>query len=172
MSTKIYTLLTLFFFATLSMSKAQPYNTGIGLRLAGISSGITVKHFVNSNSALEGIVSFGRHAFLITGLYERHQPFPNAEGLSWFFGGGGHVGFFSDNYTYAYWHYKGKDKDKYYVFEHRDATTFIGADFILGLEYKFKNAPVDLGLDVKPFVDFVPGVYGYWEGALSVRFTL
>jgi hypothetical protein len=170
MSTKIFRLAVLLFILSASVANAQPYETGIGFRLGGISQGISVKHYVNSNSALEGVLSFGRHALLITGLYERHQPFPNTEGLSWFYGGGAHIGFFSGDYTYYYWYHK--DKVKYYEFEHYDATTFIGADFILGLEYKFRNAPVDIGLDVKPFVDFVPGVYGYWEGALSLRFTL
>ena len=61
--------------------RAQDYKTGIGFRLAGINSGITVKHFTGSETALEGILGFGRHAFIITGLYEKHQTFPNAEGL-------------------------------------------------------------------------------------------
>jgi hypothetical protein len=39
-------------------SFSQPYETGLGFRLGGVSSGITVKHFTNSNSALEGILSF------------------------------------------------------------------------------------------------------------------
>lgn len=166
------TILIVILFLSTSSSKAQPYETGIGFRLAGITSGISVKHYISSNSALEGILSFGRHAFLITGLYEKHQPFPNAEGLSWFFGGGAHVGFFSSEYRYYDFYYSSHGKIKYVEFEHSDAGTFLGGDFILGMEYKFKNAPVDLGLDVKPFIDLVPGLYGYWEGALSIRFTL
>lgn len=39
---------------------AEDYGTGIGLRLGGLSSGISVKGFVNSTSAIEGIASFGR----------------------------------------------------------------------------------------------------------------
>ena len=151
---------------------AQPYSTGLGFRLGGISSGITVKHYTGSNTALEGILSFGRHAFMITGLYEKHQDFPNAAGLTWFFGGGAHVGFFSGDYRYYHYYYYSHKKIKYEEFADNDASVFFGADFIIGLDYKFQNAPVNLSLDVKPMVDFVPGVYGYWEGALSVRFTL
>lgn len=158
----------LIFLLTLK-SSAQPYNTGIGLRLGGISSGITVKHFVNSNSALEGIVSFRSHSFFITGLYERHHLFPNAEGLSWFYGGGVHIGFF-DDHRYEYFYYKHHGKKEVF-FRDGDANMSFGGDFILGLDYKFRNAPVDIALDVKPFVDFVPGLYGYWEGALTIRFT-
>ena len=152
-------------------SIAQPYKTGIGIRLGGISQGITVKHFVNSNAALEGILSFGRHSVIITGLYEKHQPFPKADGLSWFYGGGLHVGFISGDYSYYYFYYK-SHKKVYVGDAFNDSQSYVGADFILGMEYKFKDAPIALSLDLKPFVDFVPGVYGYWEGALTFRFTL
>jgi hypothetical protein len=33
---------------------AQDYHTGIGIRLGGLNTGITVKHFVNSQGAIEG----------------------------------------------------------------------------------------------------------------------
>ena len=152
-------------------SIAQPYKTGIGLRLGGISSGISVKHFINSNTALEGILGFGRHSFSITGLYEKNASFPNAEGLSWFYGGGAHIGFFNNDYRYDYFYYK-SHKNKVYVFTNGSSNISLGGDFIIGLDYKFINAPVNLSLDVKPFVDILPDVYGYWEGALSIRFTL
>lgn len=150
---------------------AQPYETGIGFRLGGISSGITVKHYINMNSALEGIAGFGRHSLLITGLYEKHQLFPNAEGLTWFYGGGAHIGFFNKDYGYDYFYYKSHG-NKVYVVEHADAGVSFGGDFIIGLDYKFKNAPVNIAIDIKPFIDILPGFYGYWEGAFTFRFTL
>jgi hypothetical protein len=149
---------------------AQPYETGIGARLGGISTGITVKHFTGANTALEGIVGFGRNSLIITGLYEKHQEFPTAPGLSWFYGGGAHIGLVSSNYSYYDFYHKTHKKDSH---EHLyDNNVFIGADFILGMEYKFKNAPIALSLDVKPFIDLIPGFYGYWEGAFTFRFTL
>jgi hypothetical protein len=165
----IFVSILLFLISTSAF--AQPYETGIGVRLGGITSGITVKHYTGSRTALEGIVSFGRHSFLITGLYEKHQQFPNAEGLSWFFGGGAHIGFFDENYGSGYYYYKYRG-NKVIVFDDSDSGLSFGADFIIGLDYKFKNAPVNLALDLKPFVDIVPGFYGYWEGALTIRFTL
>ena len=156
--------------------RAQDYKTGIGFRLAGINYGITVKHFIGNETAIEGILGFGRGAFTITGLYEKHQAFPNAEGLKWFYGGGAHVGFFQAGYNYAYYYYYKNKGYKYYYNDYPDgaysSNVFIGADFILGLEYKFKGAPISLGLDVKPQVDFIPGFYGYFDGALTFRFTL
>ena len=36
-------------------SKAQAYNTAVGLRL-GSSSGLSVKHFISQDAAIEGIL--------------------------------------------------------------------------------------------------------------------
>ena len=168
---KLIKIIFILLLLTSIKSMAQPFNTGIGLRLGGISSGITVKHFTSSTAALEGILGFGRHSFSVTGLYEKHTPFPNAEGLSWFYGGGAHIGFFNNDYGYEYFYYK-SHKNKVYGYQNGSSNISLGGDFIIGLDYKFKNAPVNLSLDVKPFVDILPGVYGYWEGALSIRFTL
>lgn len=168
---KIVTMIV-FVAATFTMS-AQEYKTGIGFRLDGFNSGITIKHFTGSTTALEGIVGFGRHALTITGLYEKHQNFPNAEGLSWFYGGGAHVGFYPTDYSYGYYrYYNNKNKVYYYNDNYYNSTFSLGADFILGLEYKFQNAPITIGLDAKPFVDIVPGFFGYFTGGFSFRFTL
>jgi hypothetical protein len=39
------------------------------------------------------------------------------------------------------------------------------------MEYKFQNAPITVGLDIKPAFDFVDGFPGYWDGALTARFA-
>jgi hypothetical protein len=157
---------------TSNSAKAQQYETGIGVRLGGISQGITLKHFIGGNDALEGILSFGHHAFFITGLYENHHAFPNAEGLSWFWGGGAHVGFFTNGYDYDYIYYKYRGNHIIVHDDDYDGSSFLfGGDFILGMEYKLQTAPVAFSLDVKPQIDFVPGLYAYWDGALTVRFT-
>lgn len=168
-----FALILSLFLLTHTNVKAQGYTTGVGIRLGGITSGITLKHFIGSSNALEGIVSFGRHSFLITGLYEKHTAFPKAEGLSWFFGGGAHVGFFQDGYGYRYFYYKSHgNKIKIEEVGYYDNRTSFGLDFILGIDYKFKNAPINVSLDVKPFVDIVPGFYGYWEPGFTFRFTM
>src|SRR5215216_182221 len=72
----------------------QDYKTAIGVRLGGLTSGLTVKHFTNPSTALEGILSFGYRSFVITGLYEKHKDITSAPGLMWLYGIGAHVGFF------------------------------------------------------------------------------
>lgn len=151
--------------------QAQPYSTGVGLRLGGQTRGVSVKKFVGGTTALEGIASIGRKSFMITGLFEKHTPFPSVDGFSWFFGGGAHVGFYNEGYYYFYSRTRSSKFDDEWT--GWDNETGVGLDFILGLEYKFQNAPVDIAVDLKPFVDFIRSEYfGYWDGALTVRFTL
>lgn len=153
-----------------TQSSAQEYATGIGIRLGAWNRGITAKHNFGGPHAGEAIIAFGGKSFMITGLYEHHTSFPGAEGLSWFFGGGAHVGIYQDGYDYFYYKYKG---NRYVaVVDGGDRKTGFGADFILGLEYKFQKAPIALSLDTKPFVDFIGDFYGYWDVGLTFRFTL
>ena len=148
----------------------QDYKTGIGVRLGGLTSGITVKHFTNPSTALEGLLSFGYRSFAVTGLYEKHQDINTAPGLMWLYGIGGHVGIFRYG-GYYYWVASDHKGRVYYVQNPGEASTVAGVDFILGLDYKFKNAPFNLGIDIKPFFDFFNGPYGYFDGALSIRFA-
>ena len=135
---------------------AQDYKTGIGLR-GGLANGLTIKHFISNNAAVEGIFSSRWQGFNITGLYEIHKQAFNIERLNWYYGAGAHVGFWDGgNVSWA------DDNASY---------TVIGVDGILGIEYNFKELPVNLSLDWKPALNIV-GYSGFWGdgGALSVRY--
>jgi hypothetical protein len=128
-------------------SQAQNYKTALGVRLsssdAALNSGISFKHFFGS-TALEALVTFG-DPFAIGALLEKHKP-TGPEGLNWFYGGGAYVGF--------------GDKRN------------LGAQGIIGLDYKFQEVPINVSLDWKPElniiqeVSFEPAAVG-----LSIRFT-
>ena len=158
------------------------YKHGLGLRL-GSSYGLTYKTFLSDKLAFEGILStryYGRSFSYyngkgnkdgywgksagkggnLTALLEYHIPFPKAEGLQFYFGGGLHIG---SRRGY---------KDHYYYPEDRNYLT-MGLDLIIGLEYVFQEVPIVLGLDYKPGFDFI-GAYRPWgdEVALSVRVLL
>ncbi len=153
----------LFIVATLvaitSTLSAQNYKTGIGARV-GFFNGLTVKHFVNRNNAVEGILNFRWDGVIITGLYEWQYPLPNAQGFEYYLGVGGHIGIF-DDYE---WHDK-KHKN--------DASTIVGLDLILGLEYTFPQAPFTIGLDYKPAFNFIGDNRVWADGlALNIRFNL
>ena len=141
-------------------ASAQSYNTAIGGRVGGQTSGLTIRQFTNSNTALEGIVSFGHKSFLVTGLYEKFVSIGNSPGFSWFYGIGGHVGFFGPD---SYYYNNGRVYDR--------NTTVVGLDGILGLDYKIRNAPINIGIDIKPFVDFDNGANFIGDGAINLRFV-
>ncbi|MCK5823646.1 MAG: hypothetical protein KAG95_06555 [Bacteroidales bacterium] len=135
---------------------AQDYKTAIGVR-GGLANGLTVKHFVSKNAAFEGILSTRWQGFNITGLYEIHKQAFDTDRLNWYYGAGAHVGFWDgSNVSWA------DDNESYSV---------IGIDGILGLEYNFKEIPINISLDWKPALNLV-GYSGFWGdgGALSVRY--
>jgi hypothetical protein len=145
-------------FCIVSVSIAQDYRTGVGVR-GGFESGLTVKHFTREKSAYEFILASRWRGFEVTGLYEVHNQAFDAERLKWFVGFGGHVGFWDGDYTYKYWGDQGT------------TYTVAGIDGILGLEYSFKEVPFNLSLDWKPAFNFI-GYSGFWGdgGALSIRY--
>jgi hypothetical protein len=149
---------SVFLFCLVAVSQAQDYNTGVGLR-GGFESGLTVKHFTNEKTAFEFILASRWRGFEITGLYELHNQAFEVERLKWYVGFGAHVGFWNGDYTYRYWGDQGTNY------------TVVGIDGILGLEYSFSEAPINIGIDWKPAFNFV-GYQGFWAdgGALSIRY--
>lgn len=141
-----------------SIVKAQDYSTGIGLR-AGFSNGLTVKHFTSENTALEFLLSSRWRGVEVTVLYEIHNQAFNTDRLRWYYGIGGHVGFWNGDYTNKYW---GDPGTNY---------TVVGIDGILGIEYSFIEAPINIGVDWKPAFNLI-GYSGFWAdgGALSIRY--
>ncbi len=138
------------------MSSAQDYKTGLGVRI-GTANGLTIKHFLNGRSAVEGMLTTRWHGFDITGLYEIHNPAFDVVNLKWFYGFGGHLGFYDGQYVE--W---GEPGSTYNV---------IGIDGIIGLEYTLEDAPVSFGVDLKPTLNFI-GYSGLWaDFGLSVRYN-
>lgn len=135
---------------------SQGYKTGLGVRL-GSFSGISGKFFLGKDKAIEGILSSRWHGFVIAGLFEYQKPISGAPGLSWFAGGGVHIGAWDGG-------------DYYWKNDPHEDYVIIGIDLIAGLEYKFKEAPISLGLDIKPAFNLVGDNHWWSDGALSVRF--
>jgi hypothetical protein len=136
------------------------YKTAIGIRLSNnapvLSNAITLKHFLNQKTAIEGLISFGHDITSFGALGEIHKPL-STPGLQWFYGAGGYFGF-------------GKEYD---VNKDKNVnTTFIGAQGIVGLDYKFASIPINISLDWKPElnlvseINFEPAAIGF-----SARFT-
>lgn len=149
---RFYVIVLLSFIAT-STTFSQNYATGIGARV-GFYNGLTVKHFVNDLNAAEGLLTFHSHGLHITGLYEWQKPVIGVENFDWLIGGGGHIGFENRDY----W-----SRDVY------NSYIVIGVDFIIGVEYTFKEAPFTIGIDWKPAINLV-GYNHWWGGGIGLTF--
>lgn len=156
--TKLFILLIILFAST--VAKSQSYQSAIGVRIGGLSDGITLKHFISHSSALEGILSIGNRTFIVTGLYELQTPVDHSQLFYLYYGVGAHVGFFQDG-GYYYYH-----NNLIYSSE-----SVFGIDGIVGLSYKFKTVPINVSMDFKPFIDFTDGSKKYFDGGLSIRYT-
>jgi hypothetical protein len=133
---------------------AQDYHTGIGLR-GGYYYGLTLKHFISERSALEALLQSRWSGFEITGLYEVHNQAFNVDRLKWYYGGGAHIGSYDGANT-------GWGTGNYFI---------VGIDGILGIEYNFKEVPINLSLDWKPAFDFVGYSHFFYDGAaFSIRY--
>jgi hypothetical protein len=132
-------------------ANSSTYRTALGVKVWD-GGGISLKHFFNSQNAGELIAYFWRNGVRFTGLFEIHGDINGAPGLKWYLGPGAHIGF----YSYKY----GPDG------------AFAGIDGVLGLDYKFSGAPINISLDWQPSFEFGEdrGFYGSW-GGLGVRYT-
>jgi hypothetical protein len=136
-------------------SQAQAYKTALGVRLstagAAVNNSVSLKHFIKERVALEALVTISDRP-AVGVLFEVHNPIASAEGLQWFWGAGGYVGF-------------NAQKD----IANRQ---LLGAQGVVGLDYKFTNLPLNLSIDWKPElnivdnINFEPSAIG-----LTMRFT-
>jgi hypothetical protein len=148
---------TILFLALITLvytANSQDYTTGIGFRFGG-PSGISVKHFIKSNDAIEGIIGGAMYhygGFYLAGLYERHMSI-DVKNLRLYYGGGAHFASWSN--------YRG-----YY----NNGNASVGVDGIIGLEYVFPDLPINMSLDFKPAYDIYWGLLG--DFGLSIRYNL
>jgi len=160
-----FTLVFIALVASSNMANAQLQSQhAIGARF-GSATGITYRHTMSPDKAIEGILSIQSNSeysrFRLVGLYEHHRPLYND--FTWFWGYGGSVG----SYTHkAYTNDKG---------EHYNKSSKLGLsiDGVVGAEYKIPEAPLALSLDIKPYFDFLQeSGFRIWDGVgFSIRYT-
>lgn len=147
------------FLFTFSFVKAQNrtetsvnYQHAVGVKIFD-GGGISYKQFLNGNNAAEVIGYFYSKGFRLTGLYEIHNDIGSAAGLKWYYGGGAHMGFYKS-------------------LNGHNRSTVLGADGVIGLDYKINSAPINISLDWQPSFEFASGIgfNGSW-GGLGIRYT-
>lgn len=138
------------------MALGSDYKTAVGLKY--YPAGLTAKTFIQSNTAIEGLLLFWNYGIRVTGLYEIYGNINNVDGLKWYVGPGAHLGFWNNKWT-----------DK---FPERDGGVQFGIDGVAGLDYKIKGAPVNVSLDWQPSFTFIG--YNYFEGGwggIGIRYA-
>ncbi len=152
---KIITLIILT--VSISMGNSFAQKSAIGVR-GGAANGLTFKTYKGSQSAFEFLLSTRWRGFNFTALAERYtSPFDEKQ-LRFYYGAGGHIGRWNDNYNPFY--------------EKNGGYTLLGVDGIVGIEYDFEAIPFNLSLDWKPSFNLTPSSsFWYDEFGLSFRFT-
>ncbi|WP_411273657.1 hypothetical protein [Daejeonella sp.] len=140
---------------TQSSANAQSYENAIGVRI-GSYNGVNFKTFLNTNKALDLNLSVRSNddfkRFILTGLYEVHNPINGAPGLLWYYGGGGSIGS--------------------YKVKNFESDVFLSADGVLGLDYKIDGIPLNLALDWRPRLELTPNTnFGTGDVGLAIRLT-
>ena len=144
---------------TANNASAQDYKTALGVRLSSsapmINNSISFKQFLNEKTAIEAYFSFGDPLALGANL-EFHKPLGTA-GLKYFYGGGGYIGFVKTTNVNT---------------QKTSTSPNLGAQGVIGLDYKFTNIPLNISLDWKPElnivsdINFEPAAIGF-----TARFT-
>lgn len=132
------------------------YRTALGVKF--YPGAITLKHFVRSNRALEGILYFPNYGVRFTALYEIHGDIEGARGLKWYVGPGAHIGFWTDGWRKKH--------------PNRPDGMAIGVDGVLGLDYKINKAPLNLSVDWQPSFNFIGYNHFSSWGGFAIRYTI
>jgi hypothetical protein len=132
---------------------SQDYQTAVGAKFytgSGSIGGINIRHLTASNTALEGSLLFFSGGIGVEGLYEYQAPIQGVDGLRYFVGGGGMLGF-------------GTGK--------RSETSF-ALRLTGGVDYKFADAPIDVSLGFDPFFYLAPSTGSNLALGIGLRYVI
>ena len=168
-----FTLLIILFLP-FSDVNGQYYLSSAGLRMGG-SSGFTYKRFFTETEAMEVLLSGRNKGVQISLLYMeyREMDISFSDHFFFYFGAGVHIGLEKkDRFIRLY--QPPPISDQFDII-HREKTFFaMGIDGIAGVEYRLLGFPLTIGLDVKPYFNFV-GMrnldFRFWDTALSLKYT-
>jgi hypothetical protein len=147
-------VLMLFFFQdgqAQQVKQTRPnYKNAIGVKFTPFA--VTYKNFFRArNRAFELLGDFDG-GFRLTGLYEFHGNLNGPGNLKWYIGGGGHAGYL----------------------DRSDASgIMLGVDGVVGLDFKFPRAPLNIALDWQPAYEFITPSFDFQgdRGGIAVRFA-
>jgi len=146
-------------FGTRDAHAQVPYKSAVGLVFDGYGGsnvGLQYKMARGESTALQAQISFRSNWFSVGADYLYQTAFPEVEGLSWYVGGGVHLGF---------WSVPGVDMG--FVSVPGTSGTNVGLRPLGGLEYKISTVPFAVHLDYRPYIG-ISGGTGFDAGGFSV----
>lgn len=141
--------------SVLAQNMESEYKTSGGFKVFfgdGTSGGFNVKHFLNETGALEGsLVFFEGPVIGLDFLYLYHGDVTGAKGLKWYMGGGGLISVVTES-------------------GYEDNVGFALRP-VIGLDYKFTGAPLNVALDANPIFNIAPSTDISFAIGLAFRFA-
>jgi len=160
MKAKVITILFMCFMIAGGL-QAQDYKNAIGAKL-GYGLVGSYKHFLNEKAAVDVFGGIRWGGLAAGAYYLIHKPISSVENLTWYWGGG---------LSFTTWNYGYVGYSSYFE---------LGLSGVLGLDYTFKDYPINLSVDWAPTIVLLdsydyPGSYNRFRGgygALSARYIL
>ena len=124
---------------------SQGFKQAAGIR-AGLTGGLEYRIYTDDLNSYKFLLGSRERGLLVHAIKEfhRYDLFTFTDQLNFVFGAGVHIGY--ERWDQQYHNYN----TSYYV----TRTAFIaGLDGLAGLEYMFRDVPISLGLEVKPYFD-------------------
>jgi len=155
----------------LTAQSPQEYSQSAGARF-GATSALTYKKFLVTEEAFETMISGRNEGLQLTGLYVFHVPMELAFSPNFYayYGAGGHFGYERrDDLNKVL---LGGDGDQF-AYEQNAKFFTMGADLLIGVEYRWLSAPLTISFDVKPYFDYI-GMRKtdsmFWDSAISFKY--
>lgn len=151
-----------------TVAHGQSYTTAIGLKggnTGGVygTGGINLKHFIAGSNALELTVGGGNNHLRAQLLYEWQKSLDGVDGLDWYIGLGGTVGFWNKDIVHpnGKWTY--------------NSGMYIGGAAVIGLDWNLDpviGIPLNLALDTGPYIGIINSNRFGWGGGFAIRYIL
>jgi len=108
------------------------YQNAVGVKFFPWS--LSFKHTLFSKNKFEGLI-YNWKGIRAVALYEIENRIEGLDGLCWYYGPGAHIQFKEGTKAYS-------------------GSYYLGFDGVIGIDWKIKNAPINISLDWQPSFDF------------------
>ena len=165
-------LLIVFLVLTGVIAQAQHYKNSVGIR-TGYTSSVTYKRFIQDEQAIEFLASGRNDGFQITTLYQVNKPMQLSfnDRFYAYYGIGASLGY--EKFSRRSLDSNFNPSAPVFIFDRQTYFT-MGVNTILGIEYRWLALPITIGLDIKPFFQFIGMQYTkthFWDTGLSIKYV-